>query len=44
MRKEVQARIHLEFKQTLDSLYPDTKSMTEKTRKLNEKLIEMLRK
>lgn len=42
MKEDVQARIHKQFRQTLDSMYPDVKSITQKTLKLNEKLMQIM--
>ena len=42
MAKDVQVRVHRDFVITLNKMYPDTKSINEKTHKLNERLMELL--
>ena len=42
MIKDVGVRISIEFKKTIDILYPDTRSMRAKTEKLNQLLQEIV--
>lgn len=42
MRNNVQVRVSPKFKENLEKLYPEERSFVKKSRKLNEKLEELL--